>query len=265
MPFVPSLLMKSSSRTEALLEFLFWNLDKLSRPTFRNVTESFEAWEYRHKIRPRLRSLHRSGLITCEKQGGRAMVTVTAKGRLAAAGGVDPIKQWERSWDGKWRVVVFDLPGQQWTLRRRLWQWLRSQRFGCLQQSVWLSPDPVDDSLLPLRSLKLTPESYTVIEGRPVGSDTDTDLVRSAWDFKTINRIHAQLLELSDHGIRTTSSADTTDATRRRWMDAYRKAWIEALSVDPLLPRSLWLPDYAGEQVWRKRGIVFTKLMRPGR
>jgi len=200
-------------------------------------------------------------LLSLAPTAGRT-VPVTLKGRLAAVGGVNPIKRWERSWDGKWRVLVFDLPGQQWALRRRLWQWLRSQRFGCLQQSVWLSPDPVDDSLLPLKSLKLTPESYSVIEGRPVGSDTDADLVRSAWDFTAIDRIHARLLELSDHGMRTASSADISPATRRHWMNAYRQAWIEALSLDPLLPRSLWLPDYAGEQVWRKRGDVLTRLMR---
>jgi len=148
--------MKTAETAESLLEWLFWSLEKLSRPTFANLTESFEAWEYRHKIKPRLKSLTRSGYITLEGRGSARTVKFTERGRLAALGGVDPVARWERDWDGKWRLLIFDLPASQMELRIRLWRWLRSQRFGYLQQSVWISPDPVDDTLLPLKQLRLS-------------------------------------------------------------------------------------------------------------
>src|SRR6266581_1746092 len=134
--------MKSRETAETLLELLFWGLEKLSRPSFTNLTESFESWEYRTKIKPSLRSLARSGYVTVEGQGGARTVKFTERGRLAALGGVDPVARWGRSWDRKWRLLIFDLPASQMELRQRLWRWLRSQRFGYLQQSVWISPDP---------------------------------------------------------------------------------------------------------------------------
>ena len=140
--------------------------------------------------------------------------------------------------------------------------WLRSQRFGCLQQSTWLSPDPVDDTLLPLKQLRLKPESFTVIQGQPAGSHTDADLVRGAWDFKSINRAYSRLLELSDRGIKIASDQDTSPDTRRGWLAAYRKVWIEAVSMDPLLPRRLWPTEYLGERAWLRRQEVLGKVVR---
>ncbi len=255
--------MSSPHHTGALLDFLFWSLDKLSRPTIHNVTESFEAWEFRHKIRPQLRSLAQSGLIEFRKQTGQRVVVVTERGRLAATGGIDPAARWERGWDRQWRLLVFDLPGKQWNLRRRLWRWLRSQRFGYLQQSVWLSPDPVDDSSLPLKALKLTPDSYTVIEGHPVGTHTDADLVHGAWDFTIINRAYLKLIDLSDRGVKITSDRDSAPARRRRWLRVYRHVWIEAVNIDPLLPRALCPANYLGEQAWRRRRELLSRLAAP--
>jgi phenylacetic acid degradation operon negative regulatory protein len=236
----------------------------LSRPTIRNLTESFESWEYRNKIRPQLRSLARAGLIQFHNQGGGRVVSLTHGGRLAAAGGFDLMQRWGRTWDGKWRLLVFDLRGKQWGLRRRLWRWLRSQRFGYLQQSVWLSPDPLDDSLLPLKHLRLTPESFTVIEGRPGGSDTDADLVRGAWDFTEINQAYAKALDQSEPAMKAAFAAKTPFAARRKWLAASRQVWLEALSADPLLPRMLWPPDYLGEEAWLNRGELLASLAKAG-
>src|SRR6266513_1066496 len=38
---------------------------------------------------------------------------LTAQGRLHALGGRDPQEQWARPWDGRWRLVLFDVPTGQ--------------------------------------------------------------------------------------------------------------------------------------------------------
>jgi phenylacetic acid degradation operon negative regulatory protein len=243
--------------TLGFLEILCWGFGKLSRPSFSNLTESFEAWEYRHRVRPRLRSLSRAGLIVLQGRGQEQTVRVTSSGRLLVSGGVDPEARWRRTWDGKWRLVLFDLAGGRSRLRMRLWRWLRAQRLGYLQNSVWVSPDPVDDSLLPLKHLKLTPESYAVIEGRPTPPDADADLVQGAWDFASINHAYAKAINVAVEGCEMARRPGTTGAERQKWLTMQRSAWWAAVRLDPLLPASLCPTRYLGREAWQVRMEAF--------
>ena len=245
--------MKTRELAGTFLEMLFWGLEKLSRPSFTNLTESFESWEYRTKIKPSLRSLARSGYVTVEGQGEDRTLKFTERGRLAALGGVDPVARWGRNWDRKWRLVIFDLPATQMELRKRLWRWLRSQRFGYLQQSVWISPDPVDDTLLPLKDLNLSPEMFTVIEGQPTSPDRDGTLVQAAWDFASINRLYSKAIALYEAANEWSDSARPSPVQRRQWLANQRRAWLEAVSVDPLLPRGLCPDGYQGLRAFEVR------------
>ncbi|HYT60892.1 MAG TPA: hypothetical protein VEL06_12020 [Haliangiales bacterium] len=254
--------MKPAETTKAFLELLFWSLDKLSRPSFANLTESFEAWEYSVKIKPQLKRLARSGYVTLEGRGPAGTVKFTERGRLAALGGVDPATRWRRNWDGKWRLLIFDLPASQTELRTRLWRWLRSRRFGYLQQSVWISPDPVDDTLLPLKHLKLSPESFTIIEGEPVPPDHDRDLVQAAWDFAAINRLYIKAIGLYEAAPEWSESARPSLLQRQHWLVNQRQAWLEAVSLDPLLPQRLWPDGYQGRRAFEFRTAAFGRIAK---
>ena len=37
-------------KTEEFLNFLLWSADLLARPTFRNLTDSYESWAYRNGL-----------------------------------------------------------------------------------------------------------------------------------------------------------------------------------------------------------------------
>ncbi len=254
--------MTTATAAETLLELLFWSLEKLSRPTVANLTESFEAWEYRIRFMPGLRSLARSGHVTFEGRRGARTLKLTERGRVAALGAVDPVARWQRKWDGKWRLLVFDLPTSPTAPRTRLWRWLRSQRFGYLQQSVWISPDPVDDTLLPLMRLKLSPESLTVIEGRPTLPDRDSDLVRGSWEFGPANSAYRKVIECCGSALDQARRTSFSVAERRLWLVAQRKAWLEAVSLDPLLPEPLLPADYLGLPAWNARTTVFGRIMK---
>jgi phenylacetic acid degradation operon negative regulatory protein len=239
----------------------FWSLEILSHPTFANLTESFEAWEYRNQIKPRLKSLARSGYVRLEGQRAARKMKLTERGRLAALGGMDPLARWRRRWDGKWRLLIFDLPARQTVLRQKLWRWLRSQRFGYLQQSVWISPDPVDGTVLPLKHLKLSPERFTVIEGRPVPPDRDHDLVEGAWDFATINLLYSKVMALCKAVSQWSESGKPTVGQRRQWLTHQRQAWLEAVSMDPLLPLELYPDSYQGKRAYELRAGTFARVV----
>jgi DNA-binding transcriptional regulator PaaX len=78
-----------------------------------------------------------------QKATGDRIYRLTEQGRLHALGGRDPAAQWSRHWDGRWRLVLFDVPMEQHIHRGRLRRYLHAKGFGCLQGSVWITPDPV--------------------------------------------------------------------------------------------------------------------------
>ena len=87
-------------KTEDLLYTLLWAADTLSRPTFRNLTESFEGWAYRNGLLQQLAALEKQRLI--EGQGERSVDRVhrlTEAGRHLALGGCDPAVRWKRRSD----------------------------------------------------------------------------------------------------------------------------------------------------------------------
>ena len=140
-------------KTEELLYLLLWSCDRLARPTFRNLTDSFEAWAYRNGFLRQLAELERQRFL--EAQAGRGaggvaterLLRLTEAGRLHVLGGRDPESHWRRAWDGYWRLVLYDLPVAQSTARDRLRNYLRQRGLGRLQKSVWISPDPLQEDL----------------------------------------------------------------------------------------------------------------------
>jgi hypothetical protein len=51
------------AKTEELLYLLLWSTDQLMRPTFRNLTDSFETWAYRNGLFQELARLERRHLL----------------------------------------------------------------------------------------------------------------------------------------------------------------------------------------------------------
>src|ERR1041384_6101725 len=93
------------------LNLLLWSLDVLSRPTFRNLTDSYETWAYRNGFYQHVGRLEQKGLLERDSAPVRdRLYRLTEPGRIYALGGRDPQAEWSRPWDGRWRVVIFDVP-----------------------------------------------------------------------------------------------------------------------------------------------------------
>lgn len=56
-----------------------------------------------------------------------------------------------KQWDGKWRLIVYDVPLRDKTLGEMLRQWLRTFRFYPIQKSVYVTPYPCFDQIEFLR------------------------------------------------------------------------------------------------------------------
>ena len=236
-----------------MLYHCLWMSDMMMRPTWRNMTGSFEEWSYHNGYLRQIQALERQGwLETREDKDGTARVyRLTRKGYLKALGGCDPQERWNRGWDGKWRMVVFDLPEKQRGLRNELRKQLRSARFGGLQGSVWITPDPVHVIGAQLKKSAPSCGVMTFFEGMTCCGEHISDLVAAAWNFE---QILGNYQDYMDHlkQMPRVSSAGFRDALLE-WGDQEKQLWSECLGADPLLPRELWPAGYPGERAWQER------------
>ena len=242
------------AKTEELLYLLLWAAETAARPTFRNLTESFEGWAYRNGLLQQLAALEKAQWV--ESQGERPVDRVhrlTEAGRQMALGGCDPVTRWNRPWDGQWRMILFDVPQKKASARTRLRRSLAERGFGYLQNSVWITPDPLTGERAALGAGHVDVESLLLLEARPCAGESDADIVAGAWNFDAINDRydrHAAVLDsLPPQPLRDEAAAKRW----HRWMREERLAWLEVTSLDPFLPEVLHPPGYRGMKAWKRR------------
>jgi phenylacetic acid degradation operon negative regulatory protein len=241
-------------KTEEFLNFLLWSAEQLMRPSLRNVGESYESWAYRKGLMRTVTTLERRRFVERDPSGqDDRVVRLTGRGRLHALGGRDPQAEWSREWDGKWRLVLFDIPNSQNNRRQKLRRYLRDRGFGCLQNSVWIRPDSLEPERKALAGGHINVESLILMEARPSAGETDEDIVAGAWDFAAINRRYERHLEILNKWPAGPLKPETAANALLHWAKAEREAWLAAVNADPLLPETILPENYLGRTAWRKR------------
>jgi DNA-binding transcriptional regulator PaaX len=240
-------------RNEELLYVLLWTADTLMRPTWRNLNDSFEQWAWRNRLSRRLAELERQKFIERHPEPDlERVVRLTAIGRRLALGGRDPMTQWSRTWDGLWRMVLFDLPVHRTNERQQLLRVLRRNQFGYLQKSVWITPDAAVAVTGLLGEAKVQPDAFLIIESRPAAGETDAEIVDAAWDFAEINRRYDIYERFVKQLPRATALAG--------WARRENALWKAAVNLDPMLPIALLPAGYRGREALQARKRVFAQL-----
>jgi phenylacetic acid degradation operon negative regulatory protein len=248
------------ARTELLLYRLAWLSGKAMRPTWRNLDSSFESWAYGSGLLRQIQRLEAQALIETkiDAQSGERMIRLTDHGLLACRPKLDPVERWSREWDGKWRMVIFDVPESDRPLRARMRRRLMLEGFGCLQKSVWISPSPFGPMIDELKGAKVEGGALTLWEATTAAGEKPEDMVREAWDFEAIGR---RWQALSEH-LELAKSPEKLGGNLWNWMAGERQLTRSCLESDPFLPEALLPNDYPGRSVWKKRGETLARIAR---
>lgn len=241
------------------LQVAFWVAEALVDVSVFTLKAVWERWHGSHRLERSLAQFQQRGWlqIAASKNPEARIVRFNQAGRLAALGGRDPDRCWNRTWDGRWRLVLYDVPEARRHLRLGLRRTLRGLGFGYLQDSAWISPDPVETLTATMRSAAVDVESLSFMEARPCGGESHADFVAGAWSFDQINRdyeAHIQVL--------TRLPATRGESAIQHWVEVERKAWRRAIRGDPLLPEALLPANYRGREAWLRRKAAFRELVQ---
>ncbi len=199
-----------------------------------------------------LQRLGAAGVVTEAGDGpiDQRVLRLTDEGARQTLGGINPPAAWRRPWDGVWRVVAFDIPETEVARRARLRRRLHEFRFGWLQNSVWISPDPLDAFRAGLDQSGIVPDSLTYFDARCAGGESPASLVLSAWDFDALERSYADYQKILQ--LRPSTAIGTQNAWLR-WLQAEHRAWRLIARRDPFLPEVLLPVGYSGRAAWTAR------------
>lgn len=116
-----------------------------SSPYFvRNVLRNYKKWKAysKRRVADTFYNLKRQGLIQIKKRGQQIYISLTEKGkRKAGMFQIDSLKvKKPKRWDGKWRVVIFDISELKKVHREAFRGKLKEIGFYQLQKSVWVHP-----------------------------------------------------------------------------------------------------------------------------
>jgi DNA-binding transcriptional regulator PaaX len=131
-----------------------------------------------------------------------------------------------------------------------------------LQNSVWITPDPLTEERQILGGGKINVESLLLLEARPCAGESDAEIVAGAWDFERINRRYARHLKILDERPGGVLGNEAAARALLRWAATEREAWLDAVTNDPLLPGRILPSDYLGQPAWRRRVEVLREAGR---
>lgn len=118
---------------------------------FRIIKGMRKEWKRinQEKLRREIRALYRSKLVKIKKnQDGSCTMILTEKGKLRALTyHFQEMKIGKMDWDGKWRIVIFDIPEKIRKGRDALREKLKSLSFYELQKSVFVFPYECKDEI----------------------------------------------------------------------------------------------------------------------
>jgi len=147
--------------------------------------------------------------------------------------GEDPRACWDQTWDQKWRLLAYDIPAKPHARRQKLWRWLKQNRLGLLQRSLWISAKPLEE----IRALfQDAANSHTLLlwEAPTPAKLHPTSIVEQAWDIAGLNSDYQTVLNL-------TTEDPTPENVRKATFH-----WQWAVGADPLLPRTLYPKSFRG-------------------
>jgi DNA-binding transcriptional regulator PaaX len=150
-------------------------------------------------LHPQIYRLEEQALV--EKEKDRTMgrlVRLTEKGRRKLTVVMNPADYWSLKWNGQWEIIFFDIPETERTLRNTLRKKLRAEKFGPLQQSVWLRPDPGRMSGMQKIDKTTAPGVFQL--GKATFSKRDErGIVERAWNWEQIKDVQRSYHDHLEH------------------------------------------------------------------
>lgn len=145
-------------------------------------------------------------------------------------------------WDGKWRVISYEIPEKKREIRDRLRREMQGWGLGPWHRSFWLTPHPILPTLKTLTDQKEEEKYIQAFEADHTFGDR-TILIEKVWGKANLDKQYRDLFK-KWHDVLSSSEEK---------LDKFKKVvsyYIDILRQDPGLPKELVGETWIGFEGW---------------
>ncbi len=199
--------------------------------------------------------LEKKGLLKKSRKEKKIYLQLTDQGKKVVRNHQRAGSRPTRSWDGKWRVVIFDIPERKADERRYFRNYLKTLGFRKVQRSTWLTPYNFQ-KLIDHFSLKMKISDYiyqmTVEQFRGL---SNVAISQTFWPIKRINtEYHTLQKEYSSRFAQLQQNKGNLTAS----IAIFRKQLLLSLIWDyqAIAARDPHLPEEVLPEKWGRKSIL---------
>jgi phenylacetic acid degradation operon negative regulatory protein len=204
----------------------------------------------RRAYRASVARLKERGLVThSQTDGSLPPIRLTDEGEALLPVYCNPESHWSKRWNKWWYVLMFDVPEAERKYRDALRSFLKKNRFGCLQKSVWVTPRDARADYDDLDRAASVDSVAFLFEARTVLGHGNQSVVREAWNFNKIDRIQELYIQYALENLALLGRTGAPEHELMQFLRMDNQAYAQAMSLDPLLPNELLPRNYQGKRV----------------
>lgn len=190
------------------------------------------------KTRSTLNSLIKDGYIEKESGGDYPNYRLLEKGFQTLCLEFPYFRFMRQSWDGKWRVLSYEIPEKKRELRDKLRRAVAGWGLGPWHRSFWLTPHPVTENLKVMISGREDEEYIQAFEAAHVVGDRNI-LIEKVWGKSALDKRYRELFKKWHETL-------SKDEDKTQKFKSVIKDYIQIIRVDPGLPKELMGDDWIG-------------------
>ncbi len=157
-------------------------------------------------------------------------------------------------------MLIFDVPEKDRPYRDTLRRFLKQLRMGCLQKSVWITPQDIRPEYADLEETAAIDAVAYLLESRTVLRLDRQEMVQNAWNFKRLHKLQARYLDVFEENVTRLERPGYCEQDLMSLLYQEAEAYIHAMASDPLLPSTLLPNDYLGKKVWKLRNRLRSRI-----
>lgn len=223
----------------------------------------------RHNFKRNVMRSMKTGYIEKIEKNGEVYLRLTPIGSERVRRDFSLLTLSKKRWDGKWRVVFFDIEEISRIARNKLRAKLKELGFGMVQKSVWATPHDIGTDFYEFIEMVGLEEQVFLIEGESLLAGDPKVLARSVWklddleeEYFALEREMGKLKQLSatlDDRTKKRKAKSTVTLRERveKRKRELRNQYLLLLITDPHLPKELLPDNWVGDRV-RQEIKLFT-------
>lgn len=209
--------------------------------------------EHRKLIRAQIYMNKRDIIATADKTGSRKLV-VTSRGHKVFYKDYPLAKLRKSPWDGFWTIISYDFPEKVRGLRDRFRRKIIKFGFGSPQQSLFVSPLPIEEGLQKFVDGEQLNEFVWITKAERILGMENNEVAERSWNLKELNELYQALLE----------SVPQTKKSKRAF-EKWQRYFLALNAGDPYLPQKLlpenWLGAKCEKQFRKLDPLKFLKIL----